>query len=201
MKSTSHTSFSVLGLCITLILGGIIILIELADEPLFRFIQRRGNFGSYKHLEWISNETLQLQRMAHEEVGAGTWTGTDESLPTTNRGERLATLNIDDRKHPRLVYGHAGSVDGKSSDSDLGDEQHHHPLSTQTTHVGSPISPKGDDKVAMSQYPISPATTHAASPTSPKDDEKAAIAQSPISPATTHVASPTSPMDHEKAAT
>ncbi|KAL9625381.1 MAG: hypothetical protein Q9160_000444 [Pyrenula sp. 1 TL-2023] len=198
VRSTSHTSFSVLGLSITLILGGAIILLELVDEPLFRFIQRRGKFGSYKHLEWISNETLQLQRMAHEEVGAGTWTGTDESLPTTSRGERLATLNIDDRKHPRLVFGSAGSAVGKSSDSDFGDEQHH-PLSTQTTHVSSPTSLKIDEKPDSSQYPLSPQTTHIASPTSPRDNEKVATSPHPLSPSTTHVDSPISPQDHEKA--
>lgn len=38
------------------------------------------------------NETLQLQRLAHEELGLGTWTRCDKDVPVTTRFERLGVL-------------------------------------------------------------------------------------------------------------
>ncbi|KAL9620580.1 MAG: hypothetical protein Q9160_004941 [Pyrenula sp. 1 TL-2023] len=105
VKSASHTSFSVLGLSVTFVLGGIIVLLELTIEPIFRFVSRRKRNGLYQRLEWITNETLQLQRMAHEGLGAGSWIGAADSLPTcTKKDERLARLDVSDERHPRLVF-------------------------------------------------------------------------------------------------
>lgn len=43
--------------------------------------------------------------MAHEGLGAGSWVGAADSLPTCmNKDERLAKLDVSDEKHPRLVY-------------------------------------------------------------------------------------------------
>lgn len=124
MKSASHTSFSVLGLCITLILGGIIITLEITAEPLSRIIYR--STGLYKGLEWVANETLQLQRMTHEELGAGTWTGVTDNIPTTAKSERLATLDITNPAHPRLIY---NITEAKNAESEF------NTLSTQVTRV------------------------------------------------------------------
>lgn len=106
MRSASHTSFSVLGLCITFILGGSIILLEMTLEPVLGYFQRRRKTSShlYQRLEWITNETLQLQRMAHEGIGAGNWIRTAETVPTTVTQENLAILDISEAEHPRLVY-------------------------------------------------------------------------------------------------
>lgn len=53
-------------------------------------------------MEWIANETLQLQRLAHEELGAGGWSGAANAVPVTKAGETLATLDTTDAYHPRL---------------------------------------------------------------------------------------------------
>lgn len=66
-------------------------------------IQKRKNFGLYKRLEWTTNETLQLQRLAHEELGFGTWTRTAQDHPITACGERLAILDLSDPNHPQLA--------------------------------------------------------------------------------------------------
>lgn len=66
------------------------------------YFQRRRNLDPYARLEWASNETLQLQRLAHEELGVGSWRRCLEAVPTTGRGERLAVLDVGDLKHPRL---------------------------------------------------------------------------------------------------
>lgn len=46
---------------------------------------------------------MQLQRLAHEGVGSGRWSGADKSTPLTRGGELLAPLDISDPHHPRLV--------------------------------------------------------------------------------------------------
>lgn len=49
------------------------------------------------------NQTFQLQRLAHEELGYGTWTHAADSIPTTQRGEKLALIDTSDPDHPILV--------------------------------------------------------------------------------------------------
>ena len=53
-------------------------------------------------MEWATNETLQLQRLAHEEIGFGEWTQTTGSIPITETGNTLAILDISDPDHPKL---------------------------------------------------------------------------------------------------
>ncbi|KAF2086935.1 hypothetical protein K490DRAFT_18351, partial [Saccharata proteae CBS 121410] len=65
--------------------------------------QRRRNLNNYQRLEWITNETLQLQRLVHEELGVGTWSCTAGAYPVTAPGERLAVVDLSDKEHPRLT--------------------------------------------------------------------------------------------------
>ena len=65
-------------------------------------LQRNRKF-TYGHAEWQANSTLQLQRIAHESLGLGTWSRTDESIPVNEPGDTLGVLDISDRKHPRLT--------------------------------------------------------------------------------------------------
>lgn len=46
---------------------------------------------------------MQLQRLAHEELGCGTWIGGDRFPITTAFGEKLAVIDISDPGHPKLV--------------------------------------------------------------------------------------------------
>jgi hypothetical protein len=48
------------------------------------------------------NETFQLQRLAHEEVGLGTWSRTTDFIPVTKPREELALLDLSYPGHPRL---------------------------------------------------------------------------------------------------
>ncbi|KAF4310943.1 hypothetical protein GTA08_BOTSDO13533 [Botryosphaeria dothidea] len=100
--STVHSNFSIFFLALILTAGGLIILLSWVLEPLVAFIQRRRNLDSYARLEWCTNEKLQLQRLAHEELGMGIWDRCDEGVPVTEKGERLAVLDISDLEHPRL---------------------------------------------------------------------------------------------------
>lgn len=72
-------------------------------------LQRRRN--PYSSLEWITNDFLQLQRLAYDPVGTGTWKEACSVFPTTAQGELLAVLDMTDPKHPKL---RAPELDAKS---------------------------------------------------------------------------------------
>ena len=99
IRSDSYTSFNVLGLILIFSIGGLIMLISACLPSLVARMQRNKPFAS---LEWVTNDTLQLQRLAHEAVGAGDWEGACDDYPRTQRGDLLAVLDITDTKHPKL---------------------------------------------------------------------------------------------------
>ncbi|KAL9616527.1 MAG: hypothetical protein Q9160_008620 [Pyrenula sp. 1 TL-2023] len=105
IKSTAYTNFSVLGLIITLAVGGLIVVVSNVMEPICTFFikRRKEKRYKYKRLEWITNETLQLQRLVHEEFGLGTWSGASSSIPVTEKNEKLGTLDISNEDHPIMT--------------------------------------------------------------------------------------------------
>lgn len=114
----------VLGLVILLGIGGLLISVSFTLEFAVDWIRRRKNHGIYKRLEWTTNDTLQLQRLAHEELGFGTWTRTAGDHPVTMPGEQLATLDISDPDHPRLASPETksgASSRKESGNSDVGE--------------------------------------------------------------------------------
>jgi hypothetical protein len=77
-------------------------LISLILPPFFSCLRRRYGLREYEELEWCMNETFQLQRLAHEEVGLGTWSRTTDFIPVTKPCEELALLDLSYPDHPRL---------------------------------------------------------------------------------------------------
>lgn len=102
IRSDAVTSFSVLGLGILFGLGVLIIVFSLIIAPLAHRIDIWLGRNNYKRLEWAINDFVQLQRLAHEELGCGTWIGGDE-FPITALGQKLAVLDVADPCHPKLV--------------------------------------------------------------------------------------------------
>jgi hypothetical protein len=100
IRSNSFISVNLLGLTIIFAAGTLIILVSLVLPIAVEHFQPHHN--RYSSLEWITNDTLQLQRLAHEGVGAGTWMGATDDYPTTAHQEMLAILDVTDPKHPRL---------------------------------------------------------------------------------------------------
>ncbi|KAB2568954.1 hypothetical protein DBV05_g12364 [Lasiodiplodia theobromae] len=101
--TTAYTNFNTFGLCLTLGFGTFIIIISYALEPLLNCAQKRWrSLDKYSRLEWCINETLQLQRLAHEELGLGVWQRGVEAVPITEVGARLGMLDLTDLEHPRL---------------------------------------------------------------------------------------------------
>lgn len=72
-------------------------------ELLF-FRGREENKAMYRRAEWQVHSTLQLQRLAHETLGLGTWSRTTRTIPVTNPGELLGVIDTLDKKKPRFVY-------------------------------------------------------------------------------------------------
>lgn len=93
-----------LTLAVVLILGGLIIILGYALEDLVFWIDKRRKLHRHSRLEWVTNDILQLQRLAHEELGIGPWQGCANihDVPTTEKGQLLAILDIRDPMHPRL---------------------------------------------------------------------------------------------------
>src|SRR5262245_6752669 len=55
-------------------------LTAVVDAPSTRFLKRT---------EWNMSSTRQLQRLAHEAIGAGTWHGTTSEIPVTSPDQTL----------------------------------------------------------------------------------------------------------------
>ena len=79
-----------------------IIIVSWTMEWIAEWLSKRTTRGTYQRLEWTVNNTLQLQRLAHEELGLGTWSKKTECYPITLPGEHLATIDISDPEHPKL---------------------------------------------------------------------------------------------------
>ncbi|KAI0148735.1 hypothetical protein GGR57DRAFT_474134 [Xylariaceae sp. FL1272] len=99
-RSTAHSHFSVFGLLFTFIVGLAIIAVSLLLEPLFWLLYKRLGYREYATLEWTSNTTLQLQRLAHERAGFGVWSRGTGRIPVT--GHTLGRLDLSDPSHPVL---------------------------------------------------------------------------------------------------
>lgn len=102
IRSTAYTNISILGLSLILSLGTIVILLATFLESLVALVLRWRKLDTYAHLEWGANETLTLQRLAHEELGLGRWKECGKAVPVTEKGDLLAVLDLGEKGHVRL---------------------------------------------------------------------------------------------------
>lgn len=105
-------SFSVLGVAIILLLGGLLVLISLVLDPVIGLVRRKLNWNDHKRLQWAVDEKLQLQRLAFEGAGQGRWKGGVESIPTTlsSREELVGFGDNPNRYHPMYArHGYFGN--------------------------------------------------------------------------------------------
>jgi hypothetical protein len=107
--TTKYSSFSVLGVGLILIIGLMIIIGDFTIELVVDWIQKKraktnpNPSGTYARLEWNSNTTLHLQRLAHEGAGVGSWKNAGWAHPVTERGEKLAMIDHRDEEHTTLI--------------------------------------------------------------------------------------------------
>jgi hypothetical protein len=112
-------------------------------SPILSLLQRKWHFKTSATLEWCINETLQLQRLAHEEIGCGTWSKAAQSVPITLAGEKLACLDLTDPSHPKLEppTKTEASTDGSHGGRDSGDEITEEPQEViETLVIEQPLS-------------------------------------------------------------
>ena len=111
-------SFSALGTSIILVLGTAIVVTSWCVDSVVGWIQHKAlHKGEHRRLQWILDGTLQLQRLAFEEAGMGTWSGTTDSVPVTGRDEVLGGFDATNPEHPRLSRAMAGGGGGGGSTS------------------------------------------------------------------------------------
>lgn len=105
-------------------LGSIIILLSNTLETFVCYLKRRFRRHNYARLEWATIETLQLQRLANEEIGFGTWNGCCDAVPVTDSAtECLAVLDVSDPSHPRLKTTLPSHDELGANESSMGDEE------------------------------------------------------------------------------
>lgn len=97
-----YTSFNCFGLYFTFITCALLTITSYILEPVLGCLHRRRQHKSYAHLEWISNNSLQLHRMAYEQLGGPEWANCTDDIPTTDPELSLASLDISDPSHPIL---------------------------------------------------------------------------------------------------
>ncbi|KAI1754871.1 hypothetical protein F4782DRAFT_463864 [Xylaria castorea] len=92
-------------------------MLELVIEPLTDWLKRHKLGAHYKQLEWASNSTMQLQRLAHEESGYGNWSNTTGLVPITKYGEELGALHVQGASNPVLANSQINTLMALSQDT------------------------------------------------------------------------------------
>jgi hypothetical protein len=88
---------------LVVLLGGLIMLVAMFLEDLIGLLIKHTRLSNtrlaFAHATWKASSTMQLHRLAHENLGLGSWKRTDEDIPVTGRGEMLGVFDVDDRRH------------------------------------------------------------------------------------------------------
>ncbi|KAI0201419.1 hypothetical protein F4808DRAFT_469726 [Astrocystis sublimbata] len=101
-RTTAYGSFSLFGLVFVFLIGCSFVITSYLLEPVSTYLYRKKGYKKYEHLEWTSNSTLQLQRLAQEKAGFGTWSNCTDLVPRAKEGELLGELDISNPSHPTL---------------------------------------------------------------------------------------------------
>lgn len=105
--TTNYTSFSFLGVVLTLLAGGIIISTNMSLPTVVSWVQLKRGKGLHQRLEWIETNGLQLQRMACEGRGIGPWSGREDYAPSTvvvGQKFSLTKLSLEHRNRSSSEY-------------------------------------------------------------------------------------------------
>lgn len=88
IQRPDFSSFSVFGICMILVVAGLIFIVDLFLEP---FLLRRSALARNScRPDWVSQDTLQMQRMILEAHGCGgRWKGKFDDVPLTESDEEF----------------------------------------------------------------------------------------------------------------
>ncbi|RWA09604.1 hypothetical protein EKO27_g5506 [Xylaria grammica] len=122
IRSTAYTSFSLFGLYFIFLVGAAIILTSFILEPILTCLYNgRRKKQHYANLEWASNTSLQLHRLAHEKLEQGEWSNCVEEIPTTELDVELAGLDVTDPARPTINKIDNGNPAGSETEVELTD--------------------------------------------------------------------------------
>ncbi|KAK7192149.1 hypothetical protein PSPO01_01721 [Paraphaeosphaeria sporulosa] len=98
---SNATSFSTLGVAIILTVGGLLILTHMVLEYIVANVVPTKN---YKLIRWALDDKLQLQRLAFEGAGVGSWNAGLGTVPTTKRTQTFGMEIGGDQRHPTMTF-------------------------------------------------------------------------------------------------
>ncbi|KAJ4355598.1 uncharacterized protein N0V89_003618 [Didymosphaeria variabile] len=98
---SNATSFSTLGVAIILTVGGLVILAHVILEYIVSNVVPTKN---YKLVRWALDDKLQLQRLAFEGAGVGSWHAGIGAVPTTKRTQTFGMEMSGDKRHPTMTF-------------------------------------------------------------------------------------------------
>lgn len=81
-------------------MGTLITVTSYTLEPILNWLHKHRQHNSYANLEWISNNSLQLHRMIHEQLMGQEWAKCTGDVPITDPETSLMNLDISDPEHP-----------------------------------------------------------------------------------------------------
>lgn len=122
-------------------------------ECIVRSFHRRKGLDHFAYLEWVTNDTFQLQRLAHEELGCGRWESGADDIPRTAMGDRLALLDVSDMEHPRLQK-LSTSVDARPTPGLEEDHQHEHYSVDEAFSQGNPQRNDASSERSSEYFPL-----------------------------------------------
>lgn len=102
IRRQGYTNFSILAISLIFGFGGLIICISFFIETLVGYFQTKFGRGKYHFMRWHLDPALQLQRMAFEETGLGSWKQGANEIPITEKGEVFAPATEWDVWHPSI---------------------------------------------------------------------------------------------------
>ncbi|KAI0436898.1 hypothetical protein F4803DRAFT_566489 [Xylaria telfairii] len=141
IRSSQHVSFSLFGLLFTFVAGAIIICLSYVLEPILGCLYRYKKHRPHAHFEWMTNGSLQLYRLAHENLGMETWSNCTNEVPITMPDVVLNGIDFSDPEHPllnRQVEGNdaqlmSGDFESNGETENEGGDQFHEGNRTSTT--------------------------------------------------------------------
>ena len=135
-SSTGYYSFSLVGVVIILVIGGLILFVSFYIDTFTGFVLRRIG-KEYKAQQWILDEKLQLQRMTYEKANIGNWRDCDSKVPvTTTKIQHMGVISTGlDGRHLAYV------AESEDNSVDMGSEGSHYEALKGRGFVGyAPVS-------------------------------------------------------------
>lgn len=89
VRSSEYTTFSVLGLGLNFGIGGFILICGHLLPIIVPWLLGKKAKTSLAREQWLNNSMLQMMRVSYQALHLGTWTGAEDTVPTTVTDEEF----------------------------------------------------------------------------------------------------------------